>query len=60
MIYERLKGLGRLDDMRKLQTARDFRKRDITEANRRTIRWALEMSEQPAPAPAVAPPAAKK
>jgi hypothetical protein len=60
MIYERLKGLGRLDDMRKLQTARDFRKRDITEANRRTIRWALEMSEQPAPAPVAAPPAAKK
>jgi len=61
MIYERLKSLGRLDDMRKLQAPRDYRKRDITEANRRTIRWALEMSEQPAPAPAAAaPPAAKK
>jgi len=45
MIYERLKALGRLDDMRRLQAPRDSRKRDISEANRRTIRWALEAAE---------------
>jgi len=53
LIYERLKALGRLDDMRRLQAPRDFRKRDISDANRRTIRWALEMAEaEAAPAPA--------
>jgi hypothetical protein len=62
MIYERLKSLGRLDNMRGLQTPRDYRKRDISDANRRTIRWALEMSEQEAAAAPAAPaaPAAKK
>jgi len=46
LIYERLRSLGRLDDMRRLQTPRDYRKRDITDANRRTIRWALELAEE--------------
>jgi len=62
MIYERLKSLGRIDDMRRLQTPRDYRKRDIADSARRTIRWALEMAEQeaaPAPAAPTAP-AAKK
>jgi hypothetical protein len=55
LIYERLKALGRMDDMRRLQTPRDFRKRDVTDSNRRTIRWALEMAEQEAKAAAPAP-----
>jgi hypothetical protein len=55
MIYERLKALGRLDDIRKLQAPRDFRKRDISDANRRTIRWAIEASEQEQKAPQAAP-----
>ena len=46
MIYERMKALGRLDDMRRLQAPRDSRKRDISDANRRTIRWALEVDEE--------------
>jgi hypothetical protein len=59
LIYDRLKSLGRLDDMRRLQTPRDSRKRDISDANRRTIRWALEMADQEPP-PQAAAPAAKK
>ena len=58
LIYERLRSLGRLDDMRRPQTPRDYRKRDISDANRRTIRWALEMAEPAEPPPA--PPAAAK
>jgi hypothetical protein len=50
LIYERLKSLGRLQDMQRLQAPRDYRKRDISDANRRTIRWALEMAEQEAAA----------
>jgi len=46
LIYERLRALGRLQDMRRLQAPKDFRKRDISDANRHTIRWALEMAEQ--------------
>jgi hypothetical protein len=46
LIYERLRDLGRLDDMRRLQAPKDFRKRDISDANRRTIRWALEVAER--------------
>jgi hypothetical protein len=46
LIYDRLKSLGRLDDMRRAQTPRDSRKRDISDANRRTIRWALECAAQ--------------
>jgi hypothetical protein len=58
MIYERLKSLGRLDDMRRPQTPRDSRKRDISDANRRSIRWALELAKQDEAA--AQPPAAKK
>jgi len=46
MIYERLRELGRLDDLKRLTAPRDFRKRDISDAHRRTIRWALELAEQ--------------
>lgn len=46
LIYERLEKLGRLDDLKRYAAPKDFRKRDITDANRRTIRWALEVSEE--------------
>jgi hypothetical protein len=55
LIYERLKALGRLDDMTRLQTPRDYRKRDISDANRRTIRWALELAAQEEAAPQAQP-----
>lgn len=45
MIYERLKELGRLDDLRHYSEPKDFRKRDITDANRKTMLWALEVAE---------------
>jgi hypothetical protein len=60
MIYERLRDLGRLDDMRRLHTPRDYRKRDISDPNRRTIRWALEMAEEEPKAAAPPTPAPKK
>jgi hypothetical protein len=60
MIYERLRDLGRLDDMRRLHTPRDYRKRDISDPNRRTIRWALEMAEEEPKAAAQPTPAPKK
>lgn len=46
MIYERLEQLGRLDDLKRYNAPKDFRKRDISDANRRTIRWAMEVAEQ--------------
>jgi len=46
MIYERLEALGRLDDYERFNPPKDNRKRSITDANRRTIRWALEVSQQ--------------
>ena len=46
MIFERLEALGRLDDYRRFQAPKDYRKRVISDANRRTIRWALELAEQ--------------
>jgi len=55
LIYDRLKSLGRLDDMRRLQAPRDSRKRDISDANRRTIRWALEAAAQEEAAPQAQP-----
>ena len=54
-IYERLRDLGRLDDMRRMSAPRDYRKRKITDENRRTIRWALEVAEPEAEAEAAAP-----
>ena len=47
-IYERLEALGRIDDYRRLQQPKDYRKRGISDANRHTIRWALEVSERQA------------
>lgn len=46
MIYERLEALGRLDDLRRYNAPKDFRKRDIDDARRKTIFWALEVAEQ--------------
>ena len=46
MIYERLEALDRLDDYRHLHPPKDFRKRDISDANRKTIRWAMEVAEE--------------
>ena len=46
MIYERLESLGRIEDLRQYNPPKDFRKREISDANRRTIRWALEMAAE--------------
>jgi len=46
MIYDRLAELGRLDDLKRFTAPRDFLKRDITDANRHTTRYALELAEQ--------------
>jgi hypothetical protein len=45
-IYERLEALGRLDDLRRFHLPKDFRKREISDARRKTIFWALEVAEQ--------------
>jgi hypothetical protein len=45
LIYERLEQLGRVDDLRRFQSPKDSRKRDISDANRRSIRWALEVAQ---------------
>ena len=50
-IYDRLKELGRLDDMRRLSAPRDYRKRALPDSIRRTTRFALEVAEEePLPA----------
>ncbi len=46
LIFERLEKLGRLEDLMRYAAAKDYRNRDITDANRRTIRWALEVSQE--------------
>ena len=48
LIYERLEKLGRLEDYKRYQPAKDFRRREISDANRHTIRWALEYAEEQA------------
>jgi len=45
-IYDRLKELGRLDDMRRLSAPRDYRKFAVPDSIRRTTRFALEIAEQ--------------
>ncbi len=45
MIYERLEALGRLDDFQRFSEPKDYRKRKISDANRHTIRWALEVAQ---------------
>ena len=46
LIYDRLKDLDRLDDMRRMTDPRDSRKWAIPDAARRTTRYALEVAEE--------------
>jgi len=46
LIYQRLKSLGRLDDLKKINDARDFSKYDFPDAMRRTMWYALEVDEE--------------
>jgi len=53
LIYDRLKELGRLDDLRRLNSPRDYRKQALPDSIRRTTRYALEVAQaEDAPAPA--------
>lgn len=45
LIYNRLKELGKLDDLRKVTTLRDCRKLDVPDTQRTTTRWALGKRE---------------
>jgi len=58
-IYDRLKDLGRLDDMRRMVDPRDYRKRAVPNHLRGSTRFALEVVEAAA-APAAPKPKAKK
>jgi hypothetical protein len=49
LIYDRLKELGRLDDMRKPVEPRDYRRFAIPDSIRRTTRYALEVAPQEVP-----------
>ena len=42
LIYNRLKSLGKLDNLKKIPRLRDFRKQDVPDYERVTTRWALE------------------
>ncbi len=42
LIYNRLKELGKLDNLKKAPRLRDFRKLDVPDHERGTTRWALE------------------
>lgn len=42
LIYQRLRNLGRLDDLRRLHPPRDHQLQDIPDPMRRSIYWALE------------------
>lgn len=42
LIYNRLKELGKLDNLRTLARMRDFRKMDVPDTQRKTTRWAIE------------------
>jgi hypothetical protein len=44
-IYNRLRDLGKLDNLRTLARMRDFRKMDVPGAQRKTTRWAIEAME---------------
>lgn len=45
LIYNRLKDLGKLDNLRTLSRMRDFRKMDVPDTQRKTTRWAIEETE---------------
>jgi len=42
LIYERLKALGKLDNLKKMPKLRDYRNWDVSDKERTTTRWALE------------------
>ena len=46
LIYERLKELGRLDNLKKMPHIRNYRKLDVPLKARSTIRWAIEAEEE--------------
>ena len=46
LIYNRLKDLGRLDNLRTLARIRDFRRMDVPGAQRKTTRWSIEAFDQ--------------
>lgn len=45
LIYQRLKDVGKLDNLKKIPKLRDFRKLDVPDKGRKTTRWALEIPE---------------
>jgi len=45
LIYNRLKELGRLDNLKQLPQLRDYRRLDVPGSQRKTTRWALEQTE---------------
>jgi len=56
LIYNRLKELGKLDNLKKIPKLRDFRNEDVSDKDRHTTRWALEkavMYEAPKQTPEV-------
>jgi len=58
LIYERLKKLGRLDDLKRMNSPRDHSLGDIPDDRRRTMLWAIEEERReawPPPAPKEAP-----
>ena len=42
LIYNRLKEIGKLDNLKLIPTLRDYRKMDVSDKERKTTRWALE------------------
>jgi hypothetical protein len=42
LIYNRLKDIGKLDNLKKIPSLRDWRNQDVTDKDRNTTRWALE------------------
>jgi electron transport complex protein RnfC len=42
LIFDRLRDLKKLDNLKKIPKLRDFRKQDVSDKERNTTRWALE------------------
>ena len=57
LIYDRLKALGRLDDLKRMTEARNHALQDMPDDRRASMLWALEVEEKEAP---LAPPKKKK
>lgn len=45
LIFNRLKELGKLDNLKRIPELRDYRKLDVSDKERTTTRWALEKPE---------------